>query len=133
MIARFETIARVAAPIGALCFCAVTDPLNPPPIILCPFRLLTGYPCPFCGMTRGISSILRGRFRDALEFHVFAPLVFMGILGWLVVEGGWASGLWRAERIRRFAMNPAPWVGFLIVCTIYVGLRWCGILNSSRI
>lgn len=133
MTARFETIARMAAPIGALCFCAATDPLHPPPIILCPFRLLTGYPCPFCGMTRGISSMLRGRFRDAMEFHFFAPVVLAGIFAWLVVEAGRAAGLWQAERIRRLALDPRPWVAFLLICTVYVGLRWCGILNSSRI
>ncbi|MBM3765322.1 MAG: DUF2752 domain-containing protein [Acidobacteria bacterium] len=133
MTKHSEMIVRVAAPIGALCFCAVTDPSNPPPIILCPFRLLTGYPCPFCGMTRGVSSILRGRLRDALEFHFFAPLVFAGIVGWIVIETGRAAGVWRAERLRRLALDPAPWLGFLIVCTIYVGLRWCGILNCSRI
>lgn len=133
MMNRIETIASLAAPIGALCFCAVTDPLNPPPIILCPFRLLTGYPCPFCGMTRGISSILRGRFRDAFEFHVFAPVVLAGILAWFAVEAGRAAGLWRAERIRRLALDPKPWVAFLLICTIYVGLRWCGIISSSRI
>ena len=133
MTAHFENVVRIAAPIGALCFCAVTDPANPPPIILCPFRLLTGYPCPFCGMTRGISSILRGRFREALEFHFFAPVVFVGIFAWLAIEAGRAAGLWRAERIRRFAMDPGPWVGFLLICTVYVGLRWCGIISSSRI
>lgn len=133
MTARFETIARIAAPLGALCFCAVTDPSHPPPIILCPFRLLTGYPCPFCGMTRGISSLLRGRFRDALEFHLFAPIVLGGIFVWAAIEAGRALGVWQGCRIRRLAVQPAPWIAFLLVCTIYVGLRWCGILDSSRI
>lgn len=40
---------------------------------LCVFRLVTGFPCPGCGMTRALVSLLRGDIPAALGFH---PLVF---------------------------------------------------------
>lgn len=44
--------------------------------ILCLFRNLTGLPCPFCGTTRSIGSILQGKFETALALN---PLGFLVI------------------------------------------------------
>jgi hypothetical protein len=41
---------------------------------LCPFRYLTGLPCPGCGLTRGLSSLLQLQFAHAYDYH---PLVFV--------------------------------------------------------
>ncbi|MFN0106692.1 MAG: DUF2752 domain-containing protein [Bryobacteraceae bacterium] len=123
-------MARLALPIGALCVCALTDPLEPVPWIVCPFRLLTGLPCPLCGMTRGLAALLRGRWLDAISFHVLSPLVLAALLSWIVIDAGHAIRLWNIRRVERWALNPAPWLAFLGVCTIYGALRWCGIIGS---
>lgn len=47
---------------------------------LCPFFYITGLPCPFCGMTRGIASILRLELTDALLYHLLSPLTFACML-----------------------------------------------------
>lgn len=47
---------------------------------LCPFFYITGLPCPLCGMTRGIVSILRIELTDALLFHFLSPLTFACML-----------------------------------------------------
>ena len=36
---------------------------------LCIFRLLTGIPCPGCGMTRALAAVLRGELAAAFSFH----------------------------------------------------------------
>ncbi|MBM3743809.1 MAG: DUF2752 domain-containing protein [Actinobacteria bacterium] len=46
--------------------------------ILCLFRNSTGLPCPFCGTTRSIGSILQGDFGSAVELN---PLGFLVIAG----------------------------------------------------
>lgn len=47
-------------------------------IDLCLFKRFTGYPCPTCGTTRGIISLLHGKFIEAWEYN---PLVFsIGII-----------------------------------------------------
>ena len=123
-------LGRIAVPVGALCVCAVTDPSQPAAWIFCPFRLLTGLPCPLCGMTRGLASLLRGRWHDALAFHVFSPFVLAAITAWILIETGQALRLWNAHRIGLWALRPAPWLAFIGVCWIYGALRWCGIIRS---
>jgi hypothetical protein len=46
----------------------------------CPFLLLTGIPCPGCGLTRATLLLLRGRVTDSLHFHAFSPVVLLGLL-----------------------------------------------------
>ncbi|WP_022852967.1 DUF2752 domain-containing protein [Thermodesulfatator atlanticus] len=47
----------------------------------CPFKLLTGLPCPGCGMTHAAKSFLQGNFCDAFSTNplifLFVGLVFM--------------------------------------------------------
>lgn len=40
---------------------------------ICPFAILTGYPCPACGLTRAGLCLLRGDLTGAWETH---PLIF---------------------------------------------------------
>jgi len=130
MTERQAALARLAVPIGALCLCAATDPHQPAVWILCPFRLVTGLPCPLCGMTRGLASLLRGRWPDAISFHLFSPLVMAAISAWIILDTGHALRLWNARRIGDWAIHPAPWLAFLGVCTVYTALRWWGIIGG---
>ena len=38
---------------------------------ICPLTLLTGYPCPGCGMTRAMFRVIRFDFTGAWEMHPF--------------------------------------------------------------
>jgi hypothetical protein len=132
MTERAATLARLAIPAGALCACAVIDPNHPPPWIVCPFRLLTGLPCPMCGMTRAVASLLRGNWQDALAFHLLSPLALAAIGAWIVVDSGHAIRLWNGHPVHRWALRPGPWLAFLALCVIYGALRWCGILGTPQ-
>jgi hypothetical protein len=39
------------------------------PGIPCPFRALTGLPCPLCGMTRAVTAAMRGDVWASLRYH----------------------------------------------------------------
>jgi hypothetical protein len=62
--------------------------------LVCPFRRLTGLPCPLCGMTRALCAIGHGHFRSAVELNAVSPMVFALFLGGLVWStgelGGWS-------------------------------------------
>lgn len=46
--------------------------------IFCPFKVLTGIPCPGCGMTRALISITKGDLRAAFRYNPFSFfLLFM--------------------------------------------------------
>jgi len=47
---------------------------------ICPFRHLTGLPCPLCGMTRSVLCFFQGNWRASLLWHPLGPLVGIGII-----------------------------------------------------
>lgn len=47
--------------------------------VLCPYRRLTGWRCPACGLTRSIACALRGELRRAVAEHPLGPMVVAGV------------------------------------------------------
>jgi len=45
----------------------------------CPFKTLTGIPCPGCGMTRAILSITKGDFQEALNYNPFSFFLIFAV------------------------------------------------------
>lgn len=45
--------------------------------VLCLFRIATGLPCPFCGTTRSIGSLVQGDVSAALAFNPLGVLVLL--------------------------------------------------------
>ena len=54
--------------------------------VLCPFRLITGLPCPLCGLTHGLHVLSRGDWSAAFQAH---PLVvpFLALLLYVAAAG----------------------------------------------
>jgi Protein of unknown function (DUF2752) len=62
--------------------------------VLCPFRLLTGLPCPTCGLTRSWVHTAHGDLAAAIADHPVGPLVLLlavVALGWLIATRGRAA------------------------------------------
>jgi hypothetical protein len=75
--------------------------------VLCPFRLITGLPCPFCGSGRAVASLLWG---EVLEGWLWNPLMvtafaaFAAVLGARLLFGrAVVLGLSRRERAGAWA------------------------------
>lgn len=51
---------------------------------ICPIRANLGVPCPGCGLSRAIASLLRGDWESSLTYHAFAPL-FLIAFGLIVI------------------------------------------------
>lgn len=54
--------------------------------ILCVYRLVTGVPCPGCGLTRGFVAIGHGLPHVALDYNLLAPVLY----GWMVLWWLWS-------------------------------------------
>jgi len=73
--------------------------------VLCPWRLLTGYPCPGCGGIRAMGAISTGQFEQAWLLNPVAFLVSGVALVWafritpLIKLSDKASSLFRSQSI----------------------------------
>lgn len=58
-------------------------------LVGCPFKNLTGYPCPTCGSTRSALALARFDVLGALVRYPLQTLAWIGFIG-----GGLASSAW---------------------------------------
>lgn len=52
---------------------------------LCPLKMLTGFPCPGCGITKSLVFLYEGNLYSSLYYHLFGPLVILFSIGTIVV------------------------------------------------
>lgn len=101
---------------------AVWHPPDEGGTVFCPFRALTAYPCPGCGMTRAFCALAHFEFWRAIRFNALSPLLFLAALC------AWASAaatVFRLERVRLFfARLPRPSPTTTKVMLAFVMLWW---------
>jgi hypothetical protein len=44
---------------------------------LCPFKMLTGFPCPGCGITKSMVYFYEGDIVKSLYYHILGPFVIL--------------------------------------------------------
>ena len=44
---------------------------------ICPFKMITGFPCPGCGITKSLIFLYEGNFVKSIYYHLFGPLTFL--------------------------------------------------------
>jgi hypothetical protein len=101
---------------------ALWRPADEPQFILCPFRALTHYPCPGCGMTRAFCALAHGEFLRAVKFNALSPLLFLvALTAWAYSAGT----VLRIERMRSFFarpnLQPSPFAAKLMLA---LALSW---------
>lgn len=72
----------------------------------CPLRAITGIPCPFCGMTRGVIEAVHGHLSASFLFNPGAMLLVALAVALLVA--------WRVQRV-----SVPVWAPF-----VFFGLLW---------
>lgn len=94
-------------------------------IILCGFRHVTGVPCPTCGSTRAVASLLTGHPAEAVFYNPLVVVLLTIGAGVLVLRLVWHRRvlvvLSRRERI--FA-----WLVFIVL----LGLNWWHVIDYHR-
>ena len=85
-------------------YVAADDPSDGGAFLPCPFRTLTGWWCPGCGMTRATHHLLRGNVIQALQYNLFVVAILLGLFAtWLVWFVG-STG--RSLRVARWVPVP---------------------------
>ena len=89
--------------------------------VLCPFRLATGVPCPFCGLTRSLVAAGGGHWETSLELSPLGPAVLIlaaPVLVWISVATA------RQQRLRL----PVP---VLAAAVALVAVSWAVQLSGG--
>jgi hypothetical protein len=76
---------------GVLALAAVRPDVAGDAGIACPLRTLTGIPCPFCGMTRGVTAAVRGDLAHAVVLNPGSVLLVLAAVALLL--------MWRIPRL----------------------------------
>jgi Protein of unknown function (DUF2752) len=67
----------------------------------CPIKAVLGIPCPGCGLSTATLLLLKGRWRESLAVHAFAPVFLVGLVMIAVVS--LLPGRWRSPAIATIA------------------------------
>jgi hypothetical protein len=106
---------------------ALWDPARNGGPPLCPFRGLTGVPCPGCGLTRAAGAFFRGRIGDALQVHPLIPLVIVQLLAvWLLLTFG---RTW-LDRLPRWAVPAIVTANVVVFCGVWIARLATGSLET---
>lgn len=86
----------------------------------CSFLATTGYPCPSCGMTRGMVAMTRGDIVTALRLHPFSVVLFAAIV--LVAVFGTAEALTGRDLLTK--LRPGVWWIWIGLAGMLAGWAW---------
>ena len=105
---------------GACAVVAALDPTRHALGLPCPFRVLTGWWCPFCGGTRALGQLVRGDVVSAARYNLW----FVALLPVFVAL--WASyafpGARWLEPLRTRWARPV-WISVTILAMVFVVVR----------
>lgn len=59
---------------------SIPDAMSKPDVELCPMKRLTDVPCPSCGSTRSVVSLLQGHVFEALYWNPLGAVLALGLL-----------------------------------------------------
>jgi hypothetical protein len=96
-----------------------------PHAVTCPFRSLTGHPCPSCGLTRGFTAIAHGDLARGLAHN---PLV-LGVMLLLLAALGLRLVLGRVPRLRATRRERRI---SLAVFLLLIAFNWVYVLKVDR-
>ncbi len=77
---------RIITAAVVLVFIAILGALVLMNIYRCPFKAVTGYPCPFCGITRAYLSLFIGDIQASFHYHPLWPVITVTIIAEVLNE-----------------------------------------------
>jgi hypothetical protein len=100
---------------GAVGYIGLVDPHSTNSVYpLCPFKILTGWNCPFCGGLRMTHDLLHGHLAASINDNVFLVVGIPVLVGWVVLR-------------RRLGQRPLPVPA--VVTIVVAAIVWTVLRN----
>jgi len=90
--------------------------------VMCPFRRVTGLPCPTCGLSRSWTALLHGHPRESISFHPLGPLT-------AAAAAFFALGIHEASPELGARLRSRPLLGAAVAAWVAV---WLSRLRAAR-
>jgi Protein of unknown function (DUF2752) len=108
------------AAVAASGFLYLDNPHTHQVFLPCPFRLITGWYCPFCGGLRMVHDLAHGQLVAALHDDALAlPLLLIAVAAWLNL----VVGRWRGRPVVRVRRPGWLWPAVAVVLIAWTVLR----------
>lgn len=130
---RNRRVFLIAAYVGALVYTGILAS-GGVSLWKCPIRMVTGYSCFGCGMTRSWTHALHGDFAASVHFHPFGIFMILACLvaalvsAWELYKGETGLSTWFEGRIGRYFW-PLALLCAVVFGLVRVGLEMAGILT----
>ena len=85
---------------------------------VCPWRIVTGIPCPACGLTHAGVCVLIGRWRQAWEYH---PMIFF----WMPMIVWWFGNHYLVKKEEAKKKSMVLFRVFMTVCCLLTVFYYC--------
>jgi uncharacterized BrkB/YihY/UPF0761 family membrane protein len=98
---------------------------------LCPLKMLTGFPCPGCGITKSLVYFYEGDFQKSLYYNLFGPLVIAFCVATIVVLT--TELITKKEYFKELLFNKKLAYGLAIFLASYHFIRIIYFINNNSI
>jgi hypothetical protein len=96
---------------------------------LCPFKMLTGFPCPGCGITKSLVYFYEGDMYKSFSYHILGPFVIAFALLTIMVLS--AELITKKEYFTKWLYNRKLAYGLAIFLGVYHFIRLIYFINSN--
>jgi hypothetical protein len=98
---------------------------------LCPLKMLSGFPCPGCGITKSLVYFYEGDLQKSLYYHILGPFVIAFCLATIVVLS--AELVTQKEYFTKLLFNKKLAYGLAIFLVTYHFIRIIYFINNNSI
>lgn len=95
----------------------------------CPFKMLTGFPCPGCGITKSLVYFYEGDLQKSLYYHILGPFVILFCLITIAVLA--TELITKKKYFNRLLFNKKLAYGLAIFLATYHFIRIIYFINSN--
>lgn len=98
---------------------------------LCPLKMLSGFPCPGCGITKSLVFFYEGDIQKSLYYNIFGPLVIAFCLASIVVLT--TELITKKEYFNQLLFNKKLGYGLAIFLATYHFIRIVYFINTNSL